>query len=155
MKKGIYLLLWANLVLFPSLIFGQKLSFSYDVSGNQSERRWVCINCRPAQGLSTVNKMSTGLAPGQNGEEEISKKVLKVYPNPVSESVTVSWALPNKTSVMTMDVFAMGGNRVFSSKYRPEENSTQIILNKVPPGTYLLVIRYSDNSSESIKLIKI
>lgn len=155
MEKVYLSLLMVVLCYLPNKAFSQKLNFSYDASGNQSERRWVCINCRPAQGLSAVTKMSTGLPPGETGEGEITEKVLKVFPNPVSESVNVSWVLPKKAYVKTMDVFAMGGNRVFSGKYKPEENSTQITLNKLPPGTYLLVIKYSDNNSESIKLIKI
>lgn len=30
---------------FFKISLAQKLAFSYDAAGNQTERRWVCINC--------------------------------------------------------------------------------------------------------------
>ncbi|SDD65950.1 T9SS type A sorting domain-containing protein [Pedobacter soli] len=152
----VYLLLLAIVFCYvPVQVRAQKLNFSYDASGNQSERRWVCINCRPAAGLLAEKKLSTGISPAQNEGDGITEKTLKVYPNPVSESVNVSWTLPNRAYVKSMEVIGMGGNRVFTGKYSPEDKNTQIVLNKIPPGTYLLVIKYSDSTSESVKLIKI
>lgn len=140
---------------FFSQAFAQKLVFSYDASGNQTERRWVCINCRPAQGLS-LNKDSGKISTIDGTETaEVTSKSLKIFPNPISENVNISWQLPKNNYVKTMDIFSMGGNRVFSGKYGADQRNTQIGLNQLPPGTYLLVIKYSDATTESVKLIKI
>lgn len=154
MKNHHIFLFWVGLLIFPNLLFAQKLTFNYDASGNQNERKWVCINCIP--GSSNVNeKQANNLQNLEDGQGLITKKSLKVYPNPISEVLTVSWELPEKNYVQDMQVFSVGGNRVYNSTVSPNQREAQISFNKLPPGTYILLIKYGDNSTESVKLIKI
>lgn len=132
-------------------IFAQKLSFSYDASGNQSERRWVCINCRPAQDLS-INSPGKLTAMGQN--MEAMQKSLKVFPNPATEQVNLVWQLPGEVYVQEIVIYDISGKKIYSGKHSPDKKDAQIALHGYPSGTYLLVVLYSDGSSESVKLIK-
>lgn len=131
-------------------IFAQKLSFSYDASGNQSERRWVCVNCRPAQEISIIS-------PGKSAaiDDTANLKSLKVFPNPATEQVNLVWQLPGEVYVQEIVIYDISGKKIYSGKHTPNKKDAQIALHGYPSGTYLLVVLYSDGTSESVKLIKI
>ncbi|QDW26829.1 T9SS type A sorting domain-containing protein [Pedobacter sp. KBS0701] len=132
----------------------QKLAFSYDASGNQTERRWVCINCPSARQMATANKNL--ITPGSElgSEGLITERGIKAYPNPLKETLNVSWGAPDKIFLKSLDVYSVGGNKVFRMSYKPDERQTVIPFQQLPPGTYLLVGQYSDLKTETIKLIK-
>ena len=141
------------MLLFTTSVSAQKLAFSYDASGNQTERRWTCLNCRTAQDLAAAKKMS--IESGLDQQSLVTERVLKTYPNPLSESLNVSWQTPEKLFLKSIEIFGMTGNRVFNASFSAQDRETQISFNKFPPGTYLLIAKYSDSKTETIKLIKI
>lgn len=147
-------------LLFFAFNFGirasaQKLTFNYDASGNQTERRWVCINCLTSASLAEAKKMFGDKESNVLQEDPNAPRGIKVAPNPVSETLNVAWTSPGKLSLQRIDVYSADGNRVFSAKYEPGQKGTQISFQRLPPGVYLLIGLYSDSKTESVKLIKI
>jgi len=132
----------------------QKLAFSYDASGNQTERRWVCINCPSARQMAMEKKMVNGSDAVFKDEGLTTERGIKAYPNPLKETLNVFWGVPDKISLKNVTVYSVGGNKVFSSNYSPEDRQTTISFQHLPPGTYLLLAQYSDAKTETIKLIK-
>jgi len=133
--------------------FAQKLTFSYDASGNQTERRWICINCPSARQMA-MDKKQTNLPPGELGDGLTTERGIKAYPNPLKETLNVSWGVPDKIYLKSIQVYSIGGNTVFKKNYNPDERQTIINFQQLPPGTYLLSGQYSDSKTETIKLIK-
>ncbi|MBB6237540.1 hypothetical protein HDC90_002162 [Pedobacter sp. AK013] len=104
--------------------------------------------------MATANKnlITTQSELGTDGL--ITERGIKAYPNPLKETLNVSWGSPDKIFLKSLDVYSVGGNRVFSMSYKPDERQATITFQQLPPGTYLLVGRYSDSKTETIKLIK-
>jgi hypothetical protein len=153
MKTILNALILLMISQFSGKALAQKLSFTYDPSGSQAERRWVCINCRPAQDLS-INSHSKTKSVNQNDKEVAIQKSLKVFPNPATEQVNLVWQIPGKVYLQEIVIYDISGKKIYSGKYSPDKNDAQIALHGFPSGTYLLVVLYSDGSSESVKLIK-
>ncbi len=157
--RTIFILILLNGVLSSIPGFAQKLTFSYDASGNQTERRWICINCPNTASLATAAKMAgqSGKINSANGEETpilIAKK-LETAPNPLTELLKVRWDTPDKIYLRKIEIYNMGGQRVFSGEYQPAQQETQISFREFPPGTYIFIGYYSDSSKETLKVIKI
>lgn len=154
MDKRCFSLVVLISTFFASSIFAQKLIFSYDASGNQIERKWVCVNC-----ITNKDKV----AAKRNAEEKNTNikedhdlgRVIKVHPNPVSEILNVSWQATEKVFLKSIDVFNISGNRVYHAIYSIGKFEDQIGFNRFPPGTYILIGNYSDSKTQSIKIIKI
>jgi len=152
MKRCALILIICTLT-FVKFSVAQKLAFSYDASGNQSERRWVCINCPSARQMAMDKKM-TNLPPGELGDGLITERGIKAYPNPLKETLNVSWGVPDRIFLKSIQVYSVGGNSVFKKNYNADDRQTTITFQQLPPGTYLLVGQYSDSKTETIKLIK-
>ncbi|MFD1255902.1 T9SS type A sorting domain-containing protein [Mucilaginibacter terrae] len=156
MLKRYYLLFWMALMHLGSIASAQKLTFSYDASGNQTERRWVCINCPVARSTSLASsKISSTDSGGELVSEVITSRSLKISPNPVEQTLRVMWKTPDKLYINKIEIFSMSGVRVYGANYKQDQREDQIFLSKLPPGAYILVGYYSDNKTETIKLIKI
>lgn len=140
---------------FIKISVAQKLAFSYDASGNQTERRWICINCPSARQMATEKKTLIGQNPELNSDGIETKNGIKAYPNPLKETLNVSWGLPEKIYLRSLEVFSMGGSSVSRKSYNQDERHATISFQHLPPGTYLLIARYSDSRTETIKLVKL
>lgn len=138
-------LICAMLVVKCSLTHAQKVRFTYDASGNQIERKLICVNCL------TENAGMRREAP--NDTAVVGH--FKVAPNPVSEHLYVTWQPPGKTiSVQRIDIFDMRGNKLHSVRYDPNQRQDRIPFMNFPPGIYILVALYSDGKKETIKVVK-
>lgn len=142
-------------VLGLTPVSAQKLTFSYDAAGNQTERRWACINCRTESDLSSAKKLSWNSEEKNEETEGDMPQFIKVSPNPLTEKLRVIWNTPGKAKLERIEVYSMNGSKVFSSVYTPDQKETEISFLKLPPGVYMLVGYYSDSKKETIKLIKI
>lgn len=155
MNKRLLILFTLFLSVIASPIFAQKLTFSYDAAGNQTERRWVCVNCLTSKDQTLAQKKNTENKDEIKKEEFNIGRNIKVHPNPVSEILNVNWQTPEKIFLKSIEVFGMEGNRVFRASYSPGQDQTEITFHRLPPGTYILVGYYSDSKTQSIKIIKI
>lgn len=151
--RKITLLIIPLCLLFSKITLAQKLTFSYDASGNQTERRWVCINC------GSASRMAEAKTKAINSEltldELTTERGLKVAPNPLRETLNVNWGVPENVYLKSIEVYSISGSKVFSAKYSADSRQTQISFQHLPSGTYVLIGRYSDAKSETVKLIKI
>ena len=150
-----FLNLFSIAMLISTFAMGQKLTFSYDASGNQTERKWVCINCPTGTNAEAINdkllKFNDALLP----ENEVTERKISVYPNPLTEILNVMWNVPKGIILNRIEVISMNGNKVFTSKHQPDQKETQISFNKMSPGVYILIGYYSDGKKESLKVVKI
>lgn len=78
---------------------------------------------------------------------DITKKQLKVYPNPTSDFLNVSISDLDK-----VEIFDMLGKRI-EAKYSSTENTTQIDIQQLAKGNYILQIT-KGTQTQNIKFIK-
>lgn len=156
MNKVYLILAFLFTASFANPVAAQKLTFSYDASGNQIERRWICVNCLTNDSQAAAQKIANDSNIKLKKEADFdSGRIIKVSPNPVSEILNVNWQTPEKIFLKSIEVFGMAGNRVFRATYSPGQLEAEIPFNRLPPGTYVLVGYYSDSKTQSIKIIKI
>lgn len=155
MKK--FLLSIVILLCVSHSSFTQGLTFQFDLSGNQTIRRWVCINCPPPYTTNSIVSDNSNLKINDLKSQEKGieiKKGLNVYPNPLKEILNVDWYSDDNEYLKSIEVFSVSGVRFFFSKYLPSQKSTSISFLELPAGTYLLKANYSSNKQEIIKVIK-
>lgn len=144
------------IILFVSISFystqAQELVFQYDNAGNQTVRRWVCINCPPP--YTTASK-AQDLSLTLNGViEDSPKRGLSVYPNPLKEQLNIEWWADDKEFIQKLEVFTLNGVRIFFKNHTENERQSSFSFLELAAGTYLLRATYSTNRFEIIQVIK-
>jgi len=155
MKKIYHVLAGVLFVLLSGTASAQKLTFSYDLSGNQTERRWLCANCSTPGTVAVATEKIASIDDGELGNEIVTQRSLKVFPNPVGQTLNLQWKVPENLFINKVEIFNLTGVRVYSTVYGKDRKEDQVALSKVAPGAYTLVAHYSDGKTETIKLIKI
>lgn len=144
-------------LLTSSSLRAQKLTFTYDVGGNQIERRWTCVNCRTVAGFKKAEIMSkeNGKLSSLNETSPTGESMLKVAPNPFTEELKVKWGGTKEIFLKKIEVYDVGGRMVLRHEYLPNQQYSVISFQNLPPGQYLVVAYYSNSTKETLKVIKI
>lgn len=159
MKHNLLLLIF---VLCAANLFAQqKLRFTYDTAGNQITRARVCNTCLKAKLPATVDSLvvdslAIDAIAAQTSLPNIDEDFrLAVYPNPVSDILSMDWdPLPNDGAV-AVQVYSMSGRQLASYDLRPGETHSEISLGKYPIGLYMLSLKLKSGKSKRIKAIKV
>lgn len=148
------------LFCFKSSLFAQELSFEYDAAGNQTTRRWICVNCPVIRSVA----QPTEIAATTPAKEAVTKKTdttnalpkrkLIAYPNPLTEILNVKWSADDKSYVKSIDVFSMTGVRTYHQNCGQGQSETSISFFNLAPGGYVMRVVYSDDKQEAVRLIK-
>lgn len=77
--------------------------------------------------------------------KDLDKSKLKVYPNPVSDFLTIEYDLPI-TNIMISDLLGRNVKEI--------KNLNTVDVTELSKGTYLLNIKAEDNSQSTIKFVK-
>lgn len=126
-----------------------RVTFAYDESGNQTERK-LCINC-------TVNK--NALREKNNliaKEDEIfSDDNLKFYPNPLTEDLFIDFNITDKNKkVEHIEVISLDGQIVKLIKDINENETLKIPFDDMPQGVYIVNVAYSNGEIVDLKIVK-
>lgn len=124
----------------PPGLYG-KITFSYDVEGNQIQRNY-CYSC---------TSKTASPAPIEIISDE---DVISYYPNPVKEELYLKWELLKDNTVTTINVFGLNGQLLKSYSGLTKTNSKNITFQNYPTGVYAVVLMYSNGEQKSIKIIK-
>jgi len=150
MKKIITLLLFGVCLLSNAQ---QKITFGYDVAGNQVTRVLCLSGCvpssKPAKEIKEIEAIT---------EEDMLKfseeDVISYYPNPVKEELYLKWQLINDNKVTSIMVYGMSG-QILQTLLKTENTDNQIILfGDYPRGVYLVSLSYKSGEVKTIKIIK-
>lgn len=137
---------FVQLTSFSVPTTGTVYNFSFDIPALPAGVNQLILKNpgTPANSLSIDNLSYELKTLGTS--EAIGKNSLKIYPNPFSESITIS-DTENITSLIIID---------FSGRVVKVINniSSSINLSDLKTGAYLLNVQYKDNSKSSHKIIK-
>ena len=121
-----------------------KYDFDYDLSGNRIER---IIDLSKS---ASVNNSTSSTTDVQSISETLAGQTITIYPNPTKGKLKVNVGNLNQGEA-TFQVFNMKGSMVLSK--RVSGSTSEIDLNKQPPGMYILKVTIGENSTDW-KIIK-
>ncbi len=140
-------------VVFINYLYSQnypKLSFTYDLSGNQISRVY-CSNCSTVAGKQNVNYHDLNV----NDFKQFSTgDVLSYHPNPVKEELFLKWTIKEDTTVTEIQLLTLNGTFIKSINNLSELDHCVINFSDQPQGMYLLHLLFADSRIESIKILK-
>lgn len=150
MKKELLLLVF--LVCLVTNAQTNKIVFEYDAAGNQT-KRYLCLKCPSATGKSDQTKEAAASA-----QEEVlpfsSEEVLSYYPNPVKETLYLTWKFEDYNRVSSVQVFSFLGQVLGSYPVGSGVHELNLPFQNYSGGIYIVVLYYSNGSQKSIKVIK-
>ncbi|QIH36757.1 hypothetical protein [Sphingobacterium sp. DR205] len=117
--------------------FSQKLTFTFDASGNQIKRVWVCINC-PTLNVSNSESIASGdklqadiieIGSGYSLHLNRKKKIIQIHSEDLSHSIIPVLSLENFSDKRKVTINSF-----------KKEDYVEFSTDKLSPGTYLLRI---------------
>lgn len=97
---------------------------------------------------STSRTAVTMTLGGCLGTEDFKMNVIKLYPNPVIDLVTIS----SNETITKIEVVNMLGQLIFANAIN--EIETKVDLSRYPSGTYLIRVQAEDNKINTFKVLK-
>jgi hypothetical protein len=126
------------------------IQFSYDVEGNQIERKFF----RPIpRGKNTAPKEIVTIKE-ENIQEISADNLISYYPNPVKDELHLDWKLVQDNAFASIHVYDLNGHLVQSYSNGTRANSQTISFLNYPTGVYAVVLVYNNGKQKSIKIIK-
>ena len=143
--------------IFYSIIYvlesnAQKLTFTFDASGNQIKRVWVCINC-PTLNVSNSESIASGdelksdiieIGSGYNLHLNRKEKIIQIHSEDLSHGIIPVLSLVN-----------FEDKRKVSINSFKKEDYVEFSTDKLIPGTYLLRISFGGNKWMELIIEKI
>ena len=157
MKKFSLPLFAIGMLLFSVMANAQQLNFSYDAAGNQTERKWICVNCRPSGSTASTAEttpLKVDVKLLDTAKNITIKRTITASPNPFLENLNVSWQVESGVSVKNITVFNISGMKMTDVDPVPSQNTITIPFQRFATGMYIVYITFSDQRKESIKVIK-
>lgn len=132
-----------------------KLSFTYDAAGNQTQRELICVSCTtPAArpGPSGVDAQT------ENEEEKLTQSAeyeeISYYPNPVQEQLYIKWYSNENVYVTSLQVYAMSGQLITTQNNLNSKNTAIVEFQNVTEGMYNVILIYNNGETKILKVIK-
>jgi len=138
----------------PFFINAQKLTFNYDISGNQSIRELCLVNC------TNTNKSANQILKDVDtlADDDLQKfspeDVISYYPNPVKEELYLKWQIFDQKYVSAIQIYNINGQILDSYVNIKTINNQNLSFNRYPTGVYIVILIYSNGDQETIKIIK-
>lgn len=83
---------------------------------------------------------------------ETGSSVISIYPNPVKDILNVK--ISDNNQPLTLKIFSANGQMQLSRKYAQSLSLIQVSVNKLPAGTYHLVIEKASGEKKTMSFIK-
>lgn len=147
MKKTLtFLVLFVLGISYGQIPSAQRIKFSYDSAGNQTQRK-ICISC---SAKNANYKDESTLADSDLLEEN---KVL-YYPNPVLEELYVKWKNTEESQVTSVELYSMNGQQLNKITDVNDSELAKIGFTDYPTGYYIVVLVYSNGEKKDLKIVK-
>lgn len=93
------------------------------------------------QGFQQTRLTTTGIQ-----ENSVKKNAIQLYPNPASDKLFLNFNSYDVQSYQ-LEIFDLIGSKKISEKIETNSKITEIKLNDLEPGTYMLVIKSKEKNS--------
>ncbi|WP_100841320.1 T9SS type A sorting domain-containing protein [Flavobacterium sp. 5] len=153
MNKFLVILLFLFSVV--SSAQSNKMTFSYDLAGNQTNRTLCLSGCtsKPS-GLSKEIPKDIEAITDKDLKKFSSEDVISYYPNPVKEELYLKWLQAPENYVSSIVIYEVNG-KVLKTYSKTENINTQnISFQNYPNGIYVVALIYANGDQKTIKIIK-
>lgn len=145
MKKLLLLLLF----VFSVNSFAQKITFQYDIAGNQITRSY-CVSCResnlPVKDFEDLQASDL--------QKFFPEDVISFYPNPVKNELYLEWQLIDNNKVSLIEINSSNGQLLQTHKSGFDNNKQVLSFGEYPAGIYFVNLTYANGEQKFIKIIK-
>lgn len=133
----------------------QKLKFTYDTSGNQTLRDKVCATCAKAKLPSEKDSVQTVIdEDAVTPAEALARLEIVAAPNPVTNYLTVDWALGAELVPASVELYAMDNRLLMSFQVRTGQAEQEINFTNCPSGLYIVQVIFINGQRRSFKILK-
>ncbi|RTZ03568.1 T9SS type A sorting domain-containing protein [Flavobacterium bomense] len=142
------------LLLLLSSIIGQaqdKITFSYDNAGNQTQRS-LCFGCLSKNSTTAPKKIKA--LTQDDLQKFFPEDLISYYPNPVKEELYLKWEPLVDNLVTSIQVYGLNGQTLKSYSGLEKSNTLNIPFQSYSTGIYTVLLFYSNGEQKSIKIIK-
>ncbi len=150
--KNYLLLLFLGFSLFSKAQAPNKITFDYDLAGNQTKRE-LCLSCSKS-GYKTKAPIAIAALQEEDLQKFFPEDVISYYPNPVKEELYLKWELIPLKEVSSVYLYSLNGQVLQSYNNLQKNNTLNIPFFNYPAGTYLVVLVYGSGEQKSIKIRK-
>jgi hypothetical protein len=84
---------------------------------------------------------------------EVSEDEMLIYPNPASQSITVTYSL-NQTAGARIDLFDIAGKLLYSTPVTHQYTSAEIDISHLKAGIYIISLSNADGFQQQSRLVK-
>lgn len=134
--------------------FAQQLSFTYDAAGNQTQRQWICINCRPGTSQSSTQPLVMEIKSQESDKQQLKMTKIIASPNPFKEILNLSWQSNEQVYVKEIGIYTITGIKTHDLKPGPSQQELSVPFSHMPVGTYIVSVILSNQKRETFKVIK-
>ena len=127
-----------------------KITFSYDAAGNQTNRTY-CFGC--ASKNSKEIKEIEALVE-DDFEKFYPDDVISYYPNPVREELYLTWKITDDNYLTSIKVISITGQVLRTYQSSDKDNTLNIQFQSYPTGIYFVSLNYKSGEQKTIKIIK-
>lgn len=128
---------------FSNQLFSQKITFQYDDSGNQIERKYFLSKAEEKEKSEIESTFA--------GKFEES---LKIYPNPTRGLLSIEWEKEFSQNISQVEILSSAA-LIQKSTIKTSINQLNIDLGTKQSGIYFVRFHFTDGSIVSKKLIKL
>ena len=144
MKNNFLLLL----LFLTSITFSQnRIRFSYDANGNQTQRA-VCFQCLS----KTTNAFKTKETVTES--DMLPMEEFTYYPNPVLDELYLNWKTLATNQIDAIEVYNINGQLLKTYANLKNDLSATLAFQNYPSGVYILNIVYTNGERKDIKITK-
>ncbi len=155
--KNFHLLLLVSFLLSSPNLFAQGSSnqtihFAYDNAGNQIQRFFPVIVAKSTE----VNEEEVVVQDVTDADISQDKNLhlLEYYPNPVENSLTISWQKSINATVSSLQVYSMDYKLMGSFKPNKNLQEYTIPFNRYANGIYIIKVLFTNGKQDAFKIIK-
>lgn len=130
----------------------QRIIFSYDSAGNQTNRVICLCGSRIANDTIQTKTIET-LTNEDLIKDEIYDQI-SYYPNPVLDELYVKWNNSDKSYVIKIELYNMNGQSLKSYSDLSRTQITTIPFHNYPNGMYHVVLIYNNGEKKTLKVVK-
>ncbi len=155
MKKYILILVLSIFTISIGYTQDYKVTFSYDTAGNQIQRNLVCLTCKSSETKETITDSTAVEETSKDIEDSLLEEVSKLtaYPNPVTDILQVEWT-PTEKKVDQIMLFTFDNRQLFNRQVDHKLTNIDLDFSPYPSGSYIVLVLYNNNTTQSFKVIK-
>ncbi|MGN5955544.1 hypothetical protein ACP6L2_13110 [Sphingobacterium lactis] len=153
---GVNSMILLSLVLlattFSQKAFSQKLTFTFDASGNQIKRLWVCINCPTVNISGSEGDTSVGET---NLEVIYIEDSYRLHIDKQKRTVQVHPKTENRFHIPKVSLFDVGNKRTIALDQLKRDDYVEFSTENLIPGIYHLRISKDDKTWTEVIIKKV